>query len=56
LESFPIGRVYRQPKLEEGTDAFLQVRKIITMPEIGCRLLGKFAAVLLWRDQMLAVI
>ena len=41
----PAGHDYRQPKLEEGADAFWQVRKKIEMPEYRCRLFG---AALLW--------
>ena len=41
----PAGHDYRQPKLEEGADAFWQVRTKIAMAEYRCRLFG--AALLL---------
>jgi hypothetical protein len=42
-----IGHDHRQPKLEEGTGAFWQVRIKIVMAGFGCRLFGSFAAVAL---------
>jgi hypothetical protein len=36
----PAGHDNRQPKLEEGTDAFWQVRIKIEMAEYRCRLFG----------------
>jgi hypothetical protein len=45
----PTGHDYRQPKVEEGADAFWQVRIRIEMSSIGGRLFGQCAAVVLWR-------
>jgi hypothetical protein len=43
--SSPTRHDYRQPKVEEGTDAFWQVRKKIEMSSIGRRIVG---GALLW--------